>query len=80
MQQKAQNEAIHLQVRDCACENSRPTSTAKLSLLDARLKAATEAAMTRRSYPPGVRKTENGHHYVPDPKRPGKYLLVVDHV
>jgi hypothetical protein len=48
-------------------------------LLDAHLKAATEAAKVQRSYPPGARKAKDGHHYVPDPNRPGKYLLVVHH-
>jgi hypothetical protein len=52
---------------------------AKLSVLDAHLKAATEAAKVQRSYPPGARKAKDRHHYVPDPNRPGKYLLVVHH-
>jgi hypothetical protein len=39
---------------------------AKLSVLDAHPKAATEAARTSRSYPPGARKARDGHHYVAD--------------
>jgi hypothetical protein len=30
-------------------------------------------------YPPGARMAKDGHHYVADPKRTGKYLLVVHH-
>jgi hypothetical protein len=52
---------------------------AKLSVLDAHLKAATEAAKTPRSYPPGAQKAKDGHHYVADPNRPGKFLMVVYH-
>jgi hypothetical protein len=52
---------------------------AKMAVLDAHLKAATEARKTPRSYPPGARKAGDGHHYVPDPNRTGKYLLVVHH-
>jgi hypothetical protein len=51
----------------------------KLSVLDAHLKAVTEAAKTPRSYPPGARNAKDGHHYVADPNRPGKYLLVLHH-
>jgi hypothetical protein len=32
-----------------------------------------------RSHPPDARKAKDGHHYVADPKRPGKHLLVVHH-
>ena len=52
---------------------------AKLSVLDAHLKAAMAQEKTGRSYPPGARKAKDGHHYVDDPGRPGKYLLVVHH-
>jgi hypothetical protein len=51
---------------------------AKLSVLDAHLKAAI-AQKDQRSYPPGVRKAKDGQHYVADPKRPGKFLMVVHH-
>ena len=31
-------------------------------------------------YPvPGSRKARDGHHFIPDPKRPGKFLMVVHH-
>jgi hypothetical protein len=52
---------------------------AKLSVLDAYLKAATEATKAPRSYPLGARKARDGHHYVNDPNRPGKFLMVVHH-
>ena len=80
-QQKAQNEAIHLQVKtqsEIALAKVKADLDAKLSLLDAHLKAAV-AQKDQRSYPPGARKARDGHHYVADPKRPGKYLLVVHH-
>ena len=51
---------------------------AKMALFDAHLKA-TEAQKMQRSPVPGSRKVRDGHHYVPDPKRPGKFLLVVHH-
>ena len=79
--QKAQNEALHLQVKtqsEIALAKVKADLDAKLSVLDAHLKAAI-AQKTERSYPPGARRAKDGHHYVPDPKRPGKYLLVVHH-
>jgi hypothetical protein len=50
-----------------------------MTVLDAHLKAATQAQKTPRSYPPGARKARDGHHYVADSKRSGKYMLVVHH-
>jgi len=81
-QQKAQNDAIHLQVKTQAeieLAKIKAELDAKMALLDAHLKAATDARKTPRSYPPGARKAGDGHHYVSDPQRPGKYLLVVHH-
>ena len=81
-QQKAQNEAIHLQVKtqsEIALAKVKADLDAKLSVLDAHLKAATETRKAERSYPPGARKAKDGHHYVADPQRPGKYLLVLHH-
>jgi hypothetical protein len=49
-------------------------------VFDAHLKAATEARKSERVFVPGARKARDGHHYVPDPKRPGKFLMVVHHV
>ena len=80
--QKAQNEAIHLQVKtqsEIALAKIKADLDAKLSVLDAHLKAAIDTRKTQRSYPPGARKARDGHHYVADPSRPGKYLLVVPH-
>jgi len=80
---KAQSDSIHLQVKtqnEIALAKIKADLDAKLSLFDAHLRAATEARREQRSYPPGARKAKDGHHYVPDPKRPGKYLLVVHHV
>jgi hypothetical protein len=50
-----------------------------MTLLEAHLKAAIETGKAQRSYPPGARKARDGHHYVDDPNRPGKHLLVVHH-
>jgi hypothetical protein len=80
--QKAQNEAIHLQVKtqsEIALAKVKADLDARLSLLDAHLKAATDTAKAPRSIPPGARKARDGQHYVPDPQRPGKFLLVVHH-
>jgi hypothetical protein len=59
-------------------QKSRPTSTPKLSVLDAHLKAEI-AQEAKRPHPPSARKAGDGHHYVDDPARSGKYLLVVHH-
>jgi hypothetical protein len=80
--QKAQNEAIHLQVKtqsEIALARVKADLDAKLSVLDAHLKAAIDTRKTARTYPPGARQARDGHHYVADPNRPGKYLLVVHH-
>jgi hypothetical protein len=82
-QQKAQNDAIHLQVKtqgEIELAKIKAALDAKMTLLEAHLKAAIEAGKVQSSYPPSARKAKDGHHYVPDPKRPGKYLLVVHHV
>jgi hypothetical protein len=81
-QQKAQNDAIHLQVKTQAeieLARIKAELDARMAVLDAHLKAATEAQKMQRSYPPGARKARNGHHYVADLKRSGKYMLVVHH-
>jgi hypothetical protein len=51
-----------------------------MAVLDAHLKVATEARQAPRSYPPGAQRAGDGHHYVSDPQRPGKYLLIAHHV
>jgi hypothetical protein len=82
LQQKAQNDAIHVQVKaqsEIALARIKADLDAKMAVLDAHLKAATAARETPRSYPAGTRKAKDGHHYVGDPKRTGKYLLVVHH-
>jgi hypothetical protein len=80
--QKAQAAAIHLQVKtqsEIELAKIKADLDAKMAMLDAHLKAATEARRPPRSYPPGTRKGMDGHHYGPDAKRLGKYLLVVHH-
>jgi hypothetical protein len=72
-QQKAQNDAIHQQVKTQAeiqLAKIKAELDAKIALLDAHLKAATEQQKMRPSPVPGSRKARDGHHYVPDPKRP----------
>jgi hypothetical protein len=81
-QQKAQNDAIHLQVKtqsEIALAKIKAELDAKMAVLDAHLKASAEGRKAERTYPPGARKARDGHHYVSDPKRAGKYLLVVHH-
>jgi hypothetical protein len=81
-QQKAQNDAIHLQVKaqtEVQLARIKAELDARMALLDAHLKASTEAGKMPRSPVPGARQARDGHHYVADPNRTGKYLLVVHH-
>lgn len=81
-QQKAQNDAIHQQVKmqaEIELAKVKAELDAKMALLDAHLKAAAESQKPRRSHPAGSRKAKDGHHYVADPARPGKFLMVVHH-
>ena len=81
-QQKAQNDAVHLQVKaqsEIELARIKAELDARMALLDAHLKATNEAQKMQRSPVPGARKARDGHHYVPDPNRSGKYLLVVHH-
>ena len=81
-QQKAQNDAVHQQVKlqaEIGLAKIKTELDAKMAVFDAHLKATTEVRKTPRSYPPDARKAKDGHHYVADPKRQGKYLLVVHH-
>jgi hypothetical protein len=81
-QQKAQNDAIHLQVKaqaEIQLARIKAGLDARMAVLDAHLKASAEAQRSPRSHPPGSRKARDGNHYVPDPNRPGKHLLVVHH-
>jgi hypothetical protein len=52
---------------------------AKMALFGAHMKATAEAQKVQRPSVPGARKAKDGHHYVSDPKRPGKFLMVVHH-
>ncbi|VIO77368.1 portal protein [Bradyrhizobium ivorense] len=82
-QQKAQADAIHQKLKtesDIELMKTKAELDAQLKVLDANLKAATEAKKSERVPLPGAQKARDGHHYVEDPKRPGKYLLVVHHV
>jgi hypothetical protein len=82
VQQKAQNDAIHLEVKtqsEIALAKIKADLDARMAVLDAHLKTATEAQKIQRPSVPGSRRAKDGHHYVPDPKRSGKYLLVVHH-
>jgi hypothetical protein len=80
-QQKAQNDAVHLQVKaqaEIELARIKADLDAKMALFDAHLKA-TEVQRIQRSPVQGSRKAGDGHHYVPDPKRRGKFLMVVQH-
>jgi hypothetical protein len=50
-----------------------------MTVLEAHLKAGIEAGKVQRSYPHGAPRARDGHHYVADPNRAGKHLLVVHH-
>jgi hypothetical protein len=80
--QKAQNDAIHQQVKaqtEIQTARIKAELDAKMTVLDAQLKAATLAQTSPRSYQ-GSRKASDDHRYVPDPQRPGKHLMVVHRV
>jgi hypothetical protein len=81
-QQKAQNDAIHLQVKTQAeieLARIKAELDARMAVLDAHLRVATHAQRSGHAIVPGARKARDGHHYVPDSKRPGKFLMVVHH-
>jgi hypothetical protein len=81
-QQRAQNDAIHQQIKaqaEIELARIKAEIDAQMKVLDAHLKAAGERRKAPRSYPAGARKAKDGHHYVADLERPGKYLLVVHH-
>jgi tRNA C32,U32 (ribose-2'-O)-methylase TrmJ len=81
-QQKAQNDAIHLQVKaqaEIEFARIKADLDAKLALFDAHLTAATETQRQRHSPVQSARKAREGHHYVADPKRPRKFMMVVHH-
>jgi len=81
-QQRAQNDAIHQQVKTQAeieLAKIKAELSVKMALLDAQLKSIAKTQEVRRPHPPGSRKARDGHHYVPDPMRPGKFLMVVHH-
>lgn len=81
-QQRAQNDAIHQQVKaqaEIELAKIKAEIEAGMKVLDAHLKVASESRKTARSYPQGARKARDGHHYVVDSNRPGKYLLVLHH-
>jgi hypothetical protein len=75
---KPKSAAIHLQVKTQAeieLAKIKADLDAKLKILDAHIDLG-----ARKPPPmPGARKAKDGHHYVPDAKRPGKYLMVVPH-
>jgi len=50
-----------------------------MAVLDAHLKAVAETQKIQQLSVPGSRKAKDGYHYVPDPKRPDKHMLVVHH-
>lgn len=79
-QQKAQNAAVHLQVKaqtEAELAKLKADLDAKLKILDAHIKATN--VQQPPSSIPGARKASDGRHYVPDPQRPGKFLMVVHH-
>jgi hypothetical protein len=79
-QQQAQNAAIHLQVKaqtEAELATLKADLDAKLRMLDAHIKVTT--AQRPSSSIPGARKARDGNHYVADPHRPGKFLMVVHH-
>jgi hypothetical protein len=81
-QQKAQKRRHPSSVKtksEIALAKIKADLDAKMAVLEAHLMATTEAQRAPRSYPPGARKARDGHHYVVDPKQPGKFLMVVHH-
>lgn len=81
-QQRAQNDAMYQQVKaqaEIELIKIKAEIDAQMKVLDAHLETAAEARKSPRSYPPGARQAKDGHHYVEDPARSGKYLLVINH-
>jgi hypothetical protein len=80
-QQKAQNDAIHLQVKtqgEIELAKIKAALDAKMTVLETHLKAAIEAGKMQRSYPPDA-KGERQPPLSVGSEPPGKYLLVVHH-
>ena len=81
-QQEAQNAAIHLQVKaqtEAELVKLKADLDARMAMLDAHLKAATETRKMAHPPVPGSRQASDGHHYLADSKRPGKFLRVLQH-
>lgn len=81
-QQKAQTDAIHQRLKaeaEIELAKIKAELDAQIKVFDAHLKAATDARTSKCSHMPGAQKANDGHHYVSDPKRPGKFLMVVRH-
>jgi len=77
-QQQAQDAAVHLHVKTQAeieLAKIKADLDAKLRILDAHI----DLAARNPPAVPGARRAKDGHHYVPDQKRPGKFLMVVPH-
>ncbi|WP_298279494.1 hypothetical protein [uncultured Bradyrhizobium sp.] len=82
-QQKVQADATHQKLKaeaEIELAKIKAELDARIKVFDAHLKAATEMRRSERGSVPGARRARDGHHYVPDPKRPGKFLMVVHHV
>jgi len=82
-QQKAENDAIHQRMKaqtEVELAKVKAELEARMAVLDAHLKLATsESGKRPRSLPPGARQAQDGHHYVADAQRPGKFMRVVHH-
>jgi len=81
-QQKAENDATHQRMKaqtEVELAKVKAELEARMAVLDAHLKLASGAQNTQRPQVAGARQAKDGHHYVPDPARPGKHLLVVHH-
>ncbi len=82
-QQKVQADAIHQKLKaeaEIELAKIKAELDAQIKVFDAHLRATTEARKSERASMPGARRARDGHHYVADPRRPGKFLMVVHHV
>ena len=81
-QQKAQNDAIHLQVKtqgEIGFAKIKAALDAKMSVLETHLKAAIEKGESAEVISAGRTQGERWPPLSAGPNRPGKYLLVVHH-
>jgi hypothetical protein len=75
----AQGRVSHVEPMPLAPSPLSPAALAPSALAPSPLAPSPLAPSPLAPPPPGARLAPDGRHYVPDPARPGKYLMVVHH-